>query len=255
MTGRDEQTEITKKLQAETGRPKMKRFYSDVAVSQDGPPFAIELDGRVLKTPMKATLAVDNKALAGAIAGEWRGQKEYIDTHSMHLTRLANTAIDRVAKRRAEVIDDLVSFAASDLLCYRAESPVELAARQSSAWDPVLNRAAERHGIKLEHTAGIMPVDQPAASLEAVAGLLAGRDSFQLAAIYNLASLTGSLILALALADGFIDAERAWEIAHIDEDWNIEHWGDDSEAAARRAARKAQFDGTMEFLAFLSPVR
>lgn len=215
-----------------------RRFYQDAAtVAQDGGLHAVTLDGKVAKTPGRAALAVPSAALAEAMAAEWATQGDEIDPMTMPLTRLVNSAIDGVSARMAEVRAEIVSYAGSDLLAYRATDPDGLIARQAAAWDPILRWADESLGARLLAGHGIMPVLQPQASLDAVARAVADLPPLRLAATHAMMTLTGSAVLALTVLNGRLAAAAAWKAAHIDEDWEIAQWGEDDEAMRRRAAR------------------
>ncbi len=233
-------------------RPLPRRFYKTVAVAPEGPPFSILLDGRPVKTPMKAPLALPTRALAEAVAAEWAAQGERINPFSMPLTRICNAAIDRVQGRRAEVIEDLLDLAAHDMLCYRVEHPAELAARQAALWDPPLAWAEEALGARLAVSAGIMPQPQPEAALSALRRALERFDDFSLAAVSTMAGLAHSLVLALAVAHRALPAKEAWQAANVEEDWNIAQWGEDAEAAARRQTNERDFMAGAQMLALCS---
>jgi chaperone required for assembly of F1-ATPase len=259
-------------------RPLRRRFYKIVTVAEESRPTAVRipptpdtssrrvedapsarwggeyrilLDGRPVRTPAKALLALPTRALAEAIAGEWDAQREHIDPSSMPLTRLANSAIDGVRGRAAEVRADIVKYAGSDLLCYRATEPEELVRRQAELWDPVLAWGREALGARLEVAEGLMPVTQPEAAQQAVARALDGQDAFALAALHVMTTLTGSALLALAHARGRLTVEQAWAAAHVDEDWQIGTWGEDAEAAARRLRRWSEMQAASRMLALL----
>jgi chaperone required for assembly of F1-ATPase len=228
-----------------------RRFYENVTVEPREGGFAVLLDGRPVRTPGKHHLQVPTAALAEAIAAEWRAQGEHIDPATMHLTRLANTAIDAVSGRMGEVADDIVAFAGSDLLCYRAESPRDLVHRQAAAWDPVLRWVGEHLGCNFEIVEGIMPVSQSPETLEAVAAVVAPLDPFRLSAVHVMTTLTGSAVLALARLMGRLSADQTWAAAHVDEDWQVAHWGEDAEAAERRKRRHAEFSSASGLLDLL----
>lgn len=229
-----------------------KRFYQDVAVdpaSEEG--VALALDGKPVRTPGKAPLAVPSRALAEAIAEEWRAQGERIDPATMPLTRLANSAIDGVAGREQAVIDDILAFAGSDLLCYRAEGPHGLTEAQAVHWDPVLAWARDQLHAPLVLSQGVLHVAQPEASLARLKEQLKSRDSFSLSALHVLTSLSGSALLALAVALGRLSPEEAWKAAHVDEDFQIGQWGEDEEARVRRENRWRDFAAAARTLQFL----
>lgn len=216
-----------------------RRFYKDVSLGVSGPPpeHTILLDGRVARTPGKRELTLPTIALAEAVAGEWASQGTHIDPAEMPLTRLANTAIDGVSDRMADVAADIVKYAGSDLLCYRAGFPQGLAARQAALWDPVLDWMKDWHGISPVVATGLMPVDQPAALSRGMATAVAPLDAMRLTAFHVMTTLMGSAFLTLAVFDGRLTPEAAWEAAHVDDDWQISEWGEDAEATAKRERR------------------
>ncbi|MBB1247498.1 ATP12 family chaperone protein [Rhizobium sp. G21] len=228
----------TRRAQIQMKRPLPKRFYKDVSVQQTEGGHQILLDGRPVKTPMKSALVLPTAAAAGIVAAEWRAQGEEINPAKMPATRLANTAIDGIAREIDAVAEDIVSFAGTDLVCYRAEHPERLANLQAAHWDPVLFWAADDLGARFILAAGVMHQQQPAEALDAYRRALADhRHPLALAALHTITTLTGSALLALAFAKGRLDAEAAWTAAHVDEDFNIAQWGADAEAEARRKAR------------------
>lgn len=227
-----------------------KRFYKDVAVGEDGGRTAILLDGRPVRTPGKAPLAVPGRALADAIADEWRRQGEHIDPGTMPLTKLANSAIDGVEGKSEAVIDDILAHAQADLLCYRAGGPEGLLELQTKHWDPVIAWAKGELGAPLNLTEGIVHVAQPETAMSALRGALNKPDAFGLAALHVMTSLTGSALLPLAVALQRLSATEAWDAAHVDEDWQIGQWGADAEAKARRERRKRDFDAAARMLQF-----
>lgn len=226
-----------------------KRFYEKVGVEERDGGHAVLLDGRPVRTPARRVLAFPSAALAQAAAAEWASQEKTVDPATMPLTRIANSAIDGVADRLAEVADTIAEYAGSDLLCYRADSPEKLVARQNAAWDPVLAWAGARLGRPFSLACGLMPVSQDAVLLAAFRGALDGRGPLVLAALHTVTTLTGSAVLALSLGEGAFQADAVWSAAHVDEDWNIEQWGEDAEAAARRKARHAEFAAAALILA------
>lgn len=230
----------------------MKRFYKDVSVREEGGAWRVLLDGRTLKTQARNTVELPNKELAEAIAQEWRAQGENIDPPSMHLTRLAFGAIDGVKADRAKVADHALSFGRTDLLSYRADTPQELVARQATAWDPLLDWAAERHGAKLSVTSGIGHVAQEDEAIAAFEQAIAARDDYALAALHAATTLTGSLVLALALADRRLDAAEAFAAATVDESFQAEKWGLDFEAEQRLKRHSDELAAAERFLRLLS---
>lgn len=241
---------------AKRGLPK--RFYKSASVKSasvdpTGDRFLILLDGRSVRTPGKAELAVPNAALAQAVAAEWDAQGTHIDPATMPLTRIANSTIDGVAGRRGEVEDEIARYAANDLVCYRAEGPDALVRQQAEAWDPVVAWAARDLGVTPNVGSGITHVMQPAGLQQAVKQLLGTTDPLALAALHVLTTLTGSALLSLALARAVIDADSLWKAAHIDEDFQIAQWGWDAEASARRAAREREMRAAASILTALAP--
>jgi chaperone required for assembly of F1-ATPase len=229
-----------------------KRFYKDVSVEQVAAGYAVRLDGRPLRTPGKAELVLPTAGLAEAAAAEWRNQGDHIDPTSMPLTRLINSAIDGVTGREREVIADMARYAGSDMLCYRAGYPAELVALQCLHWDPIIAWAQRHLDRRFVLAEGVMYVAQPAGTVEAVAQRLDGSCTLRLAALHTVTSLTGSVLIALALAAGALTPDAAWGAAHVDEDWQISQWGDDSLAAARRAQRRRDFDAAVLALSALA---
>lgn len=236
---------------ARQARPKPRRFYETVSVAEENGAFAVLLDGRPMRTPMRNALALPSRAMAEAVAREWRDQGAEIDVSVMEATRLANTALDRVAGREFEIRAEMVSFGASDLLCYRAEEPEELVERQRAAWDPVLGWLLERFGARLVTTGGVAHVEQETNALDALASALAAEDAYVLTALHNMTTLTGSVGLALAVRHGFLTASAAWEVAHVDERWQRERWGKVDLAVQRHAFRTAEFEAAVRFLELL----
>lgn len=190
---------------------------------------------------------VPSLALAEAIAAEWNGQGDRVDPDRMTLTRLANTAIDRVMGSEDKIVDDIVAYAGTDLVCYRATEPEGLVQREGKAWDPIIDWAAEFFDAEFQMIDGIIHQVQDDSAMQAVQRYLAGLDAMRLGAIHYLTSLTGSALIAIALDKGFLEPEDAWRAAHVDEDWQIERWGRDEEATQRRANQEEEFRQTMRF--------
>lgn len=218
-----------------------KRFWTDVNVTDAKDGFGIALDGRGVKTPAKAALVVPTRVLAERIAAEWDSVEKVVNPETMPFTRSANAAIDKVAAQHTEVAHLLTEYGGSDLLCYRAESPAELLALQIAGWDPVLQWAADDIGVPLRTGQGVLPIAQPEASLERLAELVTQQDAFSLTGFHDLVAMSGSLILALAVAHGRLDPNQAWDLSRIDEDWQISQWGDDDEALAVASRKRAAF--------------
>lgn len=229
----------------------MKRFYKQVAVEPSAGGFALLLDGRPVKTPARAALAVPSQQLAEGIAGEWQAQGEMIAPRTMPLTGLANAAIDRIAPDPATFATGLAGYGESDLLCYRAEGPDELVRRQAEAWDPLLAWARSRYDVALEVVAGILPAAQPAATIERLGQAVAARTPFELAGLSPLVTISGSLVIALAVAGGASTPEQAWAAASLEDRWQTEKWGEDAEAVAVLANRQRDFEAGARFLSLL----
>ncbi len=228
-----------------------KRFYDQVAIADEGDGVALLLDGKPVRTPGKAPFVLPNAALAEAIAEEWRGQGARIDPQTMPLTRLANSVIDGVAGSEGAVLDDILKYAGSDLLCYRAGGPNGLVALQCKHWDPILAFAKQDLDAPMRPSEGVMHVEQPATSLHAIKTRLRDFDPWSLAALHVMTGLTGSALLALAVALGRLTPEEAWVAAHVDEDWQIAQWGEDEEAKQRRANRHRDFAAAARMLAIM----
>lgn len=225
-----------------------KRFYSAATVAdRENGSFGIELDGRPIKTPAGHALAVPSRALADAIGGEWNAQGDEIVPASLPFTRLANSAIDGVEGRKGEVVQDIVNYASSDLLCYRAEAPAELAAEQARLWDPILAWVCTEYDAPFKVGTGVKHIEQPAASLDAVGRVISAEGPFRLAALHVMTTLTGSALIALAHAKRFLDTDAAWEAAQVDENWQASHWGEDFEAAQRQKRRFSEFLNASRF--------
>jgi chaperone required for assembly of F1-ATPase len=228
-----------------------KRFWRGVQVRAAEGGFEVLLDDRPLRTPSRLPVVVPGAALARAIAAEWEAIEGEIRPEALPFTRMTNTAIDRVPVQRAAVVEAILDYADSDLLCYRAEAPAALAFRQSTAWDPWLAWARHAFGAPLFAIVGVMPEPQPPASVEALGRAVEAFDDFALSALGELVTLSGSLVLGLAVAHGALAAEDAWDLSRLDEAWQAEHWGIDAEAEAAAARKAADFLGAAEFLSLL----
>lgn len=226
----------------------MKRFYTTVTVAAGN---RILLDGRPVKTPGRADLSAPTLGLAQAIADEWSGQGEEIDPRGMKMTGLANAAIDRIGAERETFARGLAVFGESDLLCYRAEGPAPLVARQAERWDPILDWARSHYHIEFEVASGVMHKKQPEETVSRLRQAVLARDAFALAGLSHLVTVSGSLLVALALAEGVIDLETAWAASTVDEEWQLETWGSDAEAGQALAARRADFEAGHRFLGLL----
>jgi chaperone required for assembly of F1-ATPase len=228
------------------------RFYRDVSIASQGQGYRVLLDGKPIHTPAGAELAIPTHALAEAIAEEWRSQGEKVRPDTMILTKLANTAIDRVAVHRRTAITQILSFARSDLLCYRAEAPKALVALQHRVWDPILDWARDRYGATLVCGAGIGFVEQAQEPLAALERAIDEYDSFGLSGLQAAATLLGSAVIALALAEQHLSAEEAFAAAQLEENYQADKWGRDFEAEKRRASKQAEL---VEIARFLESVR
>ena len=212
-------------------------FYQTAGVAPHDHGFAVTLDGKTARTPGRNPLAVAQRPVAEAMAAEWAAQGDLIDPRTMPLTRIANSAIDRVSREMEPVRAEIVKYAGNDLVCYRAEGPDSLVAGEEAAWAPVLAWAREALDARFVLVQGIVASPQPEETLAAVAAALANLDPLRLAAVHVVTTLTGSALIALAVLRGALTAEEAWAAAHVDEDWQMTQWGSDEVALARRAAR------------------
>ena len=234
-----------------TRRPRRQRFYAHAGVVEAPGGFAITLDGKPVRTPSGRPLVAPHREIADAISAEWDAQQETIDPRTMPLGRLANSVIDAVVDRVEAVTDDVAKYFGSDLLFYRAGHPEALVAREAAHWDPIVFWAADVLGAHFILAEGIMHVRQPDSAIAAARAALP-TDPWSIAALHVVTTLTGSALLALALMRGVIDQGQAWAAAHVDEDWNIERWGEDEEVAARRAARLVDFRAAASVLKSLN---
>ncbi|KKC26135.1 ATP12 family chaperone protein [Sphingomonas sp. SRS2] len=229
----------------------MKRFYKTVSVEQLDGGHAIRLDGRAIRTPARAELVLPTSALGLSVAAEWDAQEENIDPRSMPLTGLANAAIDRVAPDPAAFAATLAAYGETDLVCYRADHPAELVGHQAEVWDPLIDWAQQRYDIEFEIIHGVMHQPQPPETIARLAAAVHGYDSFQLAALQPLVTISGSLVITLALAEGEIDGRAAFDAAHLDELWQVEQWGEDELATQARLYRSDDFRSAARLLALL----
>ncbi|MCG8596398.1 MAG: ATPase [Kiloniellales bacterium] len=229
-----------------------KRFYKEAraAAAEDG--FEVRLDGRVLRSPAGGRLALPTEALAAAIAAEWQAQGERINAETMPIMSLASTATDRVAAQRGQIVEEILRFAETDLLCHRAETPAELVRRQAETWQPLLDWAAQELGAPLTATRGILAVAQPPASLDALRRAVEALDDLALAALSVAVAAAGSLVIGLALLRGRLDPEAAFDAAELDASYQIELWGEDPEATRRRAACRADLFAAARFAGLLA---
>ena len=229
----------------------MKRFYKEVSVAHGVNGFAVLLDGKPVKTPGRRALALPTQKLADAVAVEWQSQGAEIIATTMPLLRLANTVIDGVALNLRDVASAILRFGENDLLCYRAHQPPELVKRQAEGWDPLLDWVRQRHGAHMAVAEGFSHVDQSPDALGTLRQALEEFDPFTLAALHVIASITGSTVLALAVAEGFIPGTYAFQLSRIDETYQAEKWGEDAEAIKRAAALAHELDKAVELIALV----
>jgi chaperone required for assembly of F1-ATPase len=227
--------------------PQRKRFYKEAGVAEAEGGFSVTLDGRPIRTPSGRTVTVPNAAIAHAISQEWRAQRATIDPLTMPLTRFANSVVEAVVGRVDIVVEDIAKYLHSDLLFYRAGHPEALVQREAEHWDPVLFWAADTLGAHFILAEGVVHARQPDTAVAAARAALPV-DPWSVAALHVVTTLTGSALLALALLSGVLDADGVWAAAHVDEDWNAEHWGHDEEAVRVRAARLVDFRAAAQIL-------
>ncbi len=216
----------------------LKRFYKQAGIAETENGFAIQLDGRTVKTPAGNKLSMPSKRLAEAVAAEWDAQGEEVKPAGMPMTQLASTALDRIGPERPAILDQLSKFAETDLLCYRADFPPDLVKRQTETWQPLLDWAAEELGAGMVTTGGILAVEQPAGALAALMARLESYDVWRLTAAQSACAAAGSLVLALALVEGRLGGLETYEASQLDETFQVEQWGEDAEAADRREVLK-----------------
>ncbi|HOV04891.1 MAG TPA: ATP12 family protein [Kaistiaceae bacterium] len=252
----DHEPDPVKRAQAQARRQLPKRFYATAGTVPTEAGHAVALDGRIAHSPGKRPLAFADPAIAEALAAEWAAQGEVIDPATMPLTRLANSAIDGVAEAMEEVAAEIVRYGGTDLVCYRAEGPEKLVARQNAHWDPLVAFARDRLGAPLRLAAGVIHVEQDETTLAAIHDAVdtaAAASPLRLAALHVITTLSGSAIIALAFAAGVLDEAGAWEAAHVDEDHQAETWGVDAEAMARRAMRAEEFAAAVRLFTLTPP--
>lgn len=226
----------------------MKKFWKTVTVDAER---GVRLDDRPVRTPGRAALLLPTISLAEAVADEWRAVTDDVDPRAMPMTGLANAAIDRIAPDPAAFAAGLAVYGESDLLCYRADSPPELVARQAAAWDPPLEWARDRYDVHFEIATGVMHRPQPEATIERLGAAIAARPPFELAPLSPIVTITGSLVLALALAERAMEPDTVWAAANLDEDWQAEQWGEDELAVKARETRRRDFDAAAQFLSLV----
>ena len=235
----------------------MKRFYKDAGTAAADGGYRVLLDGRPMRTPAKSVLVLPTLALGEAIAAEWRDvpEQDELKVSQLPLTRLAATGLDRVPSQRERVIDDTAKYAASDLLCYRAPDPASLVERQHRTWQPLLDWAADRYQARLRATEGTTFLTQPAQAVEELRAAVAAHTDMALSALYNLTHISGSLVIALALSEGRVQAAEAFAAAQLDELYQIERWGEDPIAAGRHDEIRRDIEAGTRFLALLENKR
>ncbi len=230
-------------------RPNLRqRFYDAAASSPEAGGYVVLLDGKVVRTPARQSLTLPNQALADAVAAEWQDQQTVIDPARMPLTRLANSIIDGVTASASAVAAEVEKYLASDLLFYRADGPERLVARQQELWDPIVAWARTALGARFELVEGVIHVAQPLQSVKAAAAAIPG-DPWRLGAVHSLTTLTGSALIALAIAHKAVSPDAAWTAAYVDEDWNMELWGRDTLALARREQQLSEMNAATTILA------
>ena len=229
----------------------MKRFYQTVTVAVLETGFTVTLDDKPMRTPNKARLIVPTRALAEAIAEEWQTQEETVRVPDLHLTRLANTAIDRVSALHDETVATIIAYGRTDLLCHRVNTPLELAEKQRLVWQPLLDWLARTYDAPLSVTADIVPANQPAASIDALRLAVSKLDTLRLTALAETTGLSGSIVLGLALLDGKLSPDAAFDAAQLEETYQMERWGEDAEAAARRASLRIELRAASRFARLL----
>ncbi|KJS42851.1 ATP12 family protein [Roseovarius sp. BRH_c41] len=220
---------------------KAKRFWKEAGVVEEDEGFGVRLDGRVVRTPAKATLIVPTRALAEAIAAEWDAQDGKIDPNTMPCTRSANAALDKVAPQRDEVVEMLAAYGDSDLICYRAASPEELIKKQAEAWDPLLDWTESVLSVKLLPVVGVVHVPQDAQAISLLKAHVEALDTWALTAFHDLVSMSGSLVIGFAALDDLYPADALWDLSRVDETWQAEQWGKDEEAEEMAARKQSDF--------------
>lgn len=232
-----------------------KKFWTEVAVTEVDGGFGVALDGRPVRTPLKSVMTMPTRAFAEAVAEEWRAVDKTVDPNVMPMTRAANSALDKVTLQRADVVAMLAAYGESDLLCYRAERPETLIARQQDVWQPWLDWAEAELGARLHTTRGVIPIEQDAEAAARLRAELDGMSAFQLTGTHDLITISGSLVLALAVVKGAIAADEAWEASRLDELWQIEQWGADEEAEDLARIKRTDFLRGYEVYSLSGPIR
>jgi chaperone required for assembly of F1-ATPase len=249
MTEETPDERMRRLITGQFNRPLPRKFYKSVEVSDSN---AILLDGRAIRTPLKNVMQLPNRDLAVAVASEWQAQVEVINTETMPLTKLANTALDRAVTERDHVLNEVVDYAGSDLVCYWADRPPELVQAQRQHWQPVLDWANGELPASFKKVEGLRHDPQDGTTLSRLRERVSALGPWQLTGLYQVMTLTGSALLAFMLQQSAAEADKIWTAAHVDEDYQISQWGEDNEAVARRNKRKLEFDGLVRYLELLS---
>jgi chaperone required for assembly of F1-ATPase len=233
----------------------VKRFYKEVQVIEGPEGFGVALDGKVIKTPGRVPITVPFRALADAVAVEWRAQEVEVRPHTMPMMQLAATVIDHFPANRPAIEATILRFAETDTVCYRAEpgQPTELIRLQKALWDPLLDWMADRYGARLRITDGVLPITQPREAIEKLTDLVASMDDWHLGAFQSAAASSGSFVIGLALVEGRIDADGAFAAAELDAGFEIDRWGEDAAAAARRAVVAFDLNAARRFQDLIAP--
>jgi chaperone required for assembly of F1-ATPase len=231
-----------------TAKPVARRAYQTVSVERSDDGYAVRLDDKPLKTPGGKPVVVPWEGLAEAIAAEWRSQGAKPAISTLPMTRIAATALDRIPSRRGGVLDELLAYAETELVCHRAEAPPELVTRQQATWQPLLDWLAQQYDAPLAVTCGVLPKPQAKSSLKALRRMLEGLDDFSLAGLSVAVASAGSLVIGLAVLDGRLDAAQAFDAAELDATYQIEQWGEDSIAAQRRAELRTELETAERYL-------
>ncbi len=227
----------------------MKRFYERASATPQGDAFSVLLDGKVMRTPAKNAFSLPTESMADAVAEEWAAQSDTIDAATMPLTRHAYTAIDGVRTNMPQVVDEITRFGWTDLLCYRAEVPPVLVQRQNEAWQPLLNWLHETYGVALVVTSGVVPVAQDDIGLVALGKVVGAFGGFELTGLHTVVSVSGSLVIGLAVAAERLDTAEEWSFSRIDNDFQAGQWGVDPEAADDAARARSDLVAAARFIA------
>ena len=220
---------------------KIKRFYKVVSISEERTGYWVRLDGKPIRSPQKKIIECNNLTLANKLLEEWESHVEYIDYVNMPITRILNVAFDRVSENHISVVETVGSYATSDLLCYRANGPEKLVIRQHEYWDPILEWGQQTFKLNFNVTDSILPVEQPESTILKIKEVLRKYNPIQLAAIHTVTTISSSVLIALALENEAFERETIWNAINVDEDWNIEHWGEDEELILSRKIKRQDF--------------